>query len=77
MFQVLARLTFAGYLLHLFVLESYLFSLRSPVAYSGSFYFVIFLGLLICVYAVAFVFVLLVEMPFAPMTKVLSGAGRP
>jgi peptidoglycan/LPS O-acetylase OafA/YrhL len=70
-FQVLARLAFMGYLVHMLVLESYFFSFRSPVAYSGSFFFVNFLGLVICVYALAFCGVLLVEMPFAKLEKVV------
>lgn len=67
----MARLAFMGYLVHMLVLESYFFSFRSPVAYSGSSFFVNFLGLVICVYALAFCCVLLVEMPFAKLEKVV------
>ena len=63
--------------MHLLVLESYFYSFRSPIAYSGSLFFVNFLGLVLCVYAVAFCFVLMVEMPFAKLEKVaFKGASR-
>ena len=76
-FEVLARLTYMVYLLHVFLLLQYFFTLRDAVFYQSSYMLWIYFYTLIFAFLLAIPCTLLFEVPFMTLEKLVLFPPKP